>query len=132
MQYTIYNNSTGQILRIVSCPQSMINAQLITSDESYIDGPADDRIEYIKGSEVTLKTQPNYQINKENFMADGEDEIIISGLPIPSKVFVNCNDSYSVDDGSFEFSTDVPGEYTLIISTAQHLDATFTVTAEAI
>jgi hypothetical protein len=69
------------------------------------------------------------QISKTIFLADSQDSVVISNLPIPSKVYIN-NFPYIVDDGEFEICMDYPGRYTILITSSRYRDKEYIITAE--
>jgi len=61
---------------------------------------------------VVNRPQISAEPDKLVFNADGVDSVIISGLPNPCTIKVG-GDEYFVDDGEFEFTVDVVGNYNI-------------------
>lgn len=62
MNYDIFDKTSGQILRCVDCPESMIDYQLLNENESYIDGLSNDDYNffYVENSSlVPFPDKPN-------------------------------------------------------------------------
>ncbi len=76
-----------------------------------------------------------YAVDKTVILADGEDAATISGLSDPSDVVIDDPDPMSetitatVTGGSFEFSADVPGLYTIQIARFPFLPLTLEIIA---
>lgn len=61
MKYTIFYNTTGEILRVIDCDESQLNVQYNAINESYITGEYSDEQYYIENNVAVQKpTQPSY------------------------------------------------------------------------
>jgi len=138
MKAYIYNTSTGQILRTVSCPDDQISYQCGTG-ESYVESDiGDDVAYYILDGVVTEKPENPSAIDITIILADATDHPHITGIPNPSTVTLTGPGIYpetgiywTIETGVFEFAVDTVGEYVLTISSGfPYLDKTFTITAE--
>jgi len=129
--FILYDSITGRILRCVQCHESMIGVQLQEENAAFIKGKANDEIQYIDAvtSEILNKTELPATVDKIEILANEEDIVIISNLPNPSIVKINEAEGYEVTDGSFEFTVDTPGEYSLLCSAFPYLDKEFIVNA---
>lgn len=79
--------------------------------------------------ETLMPEQPiELSMDKSQIMADGLDEMVVSGLPIPCKVW-HDGVVYSVDDGTFEFSADQPGKYIFTIDEIEYAATEFYINA---
>ena len=67
-------------------------------------------------------------IDKATINPDGVDTATISGIPTNCVVTVGGTD-YTVTDGVFEFSTNSPGVYTIVLRLFPYLQKSFEVTA---
>tara|TARA_A100001037_G_C14860273_1_gene504867 strand:- start:177 stop:575 length:399 start_codon:yes stop_codon:yes gene_type:complete len=100
------------------------------SDTSFIqvNNGTDTTTKYVLDGEVADRTELNATWDAETVAADGTAEIVLSGLPVPCTVYVDGN-AVAVDDGSLEFSADVPGEYKVRVDEAAYLEQEWTVNA---
>jgi len=122
---------SGEIIETISCPDSGIKMQM-QPDQLYIKGAGAGDTHYILNKEIIKKTEDQLiTIDKTIIYADGTDSFTISNIPNLAKVVVanGVFTAYIVDDGDFEYSTDVQGEYTITISSAPFFDKVFTVGA---
>lgn len=67
---------------------------------------------YVESGEILEKGLLQVSWNKTSILANGVDEAILSNLPIPCTVYVDT-DEYRVLDGSFEFSSEFKGFYSI-------------------
>lgn len=83
------------------------------------------RATYFDGNNVVLKEVPVATADKLELIPDGNDEITISGLSPNAHVRVYLREALvgteTVNDGSFEFSTDQEGQYTIEIDCVEYL-----------
>lgn len=86
---------------------------------------------YVDILDYTLRPRTDIpvSISKTVIKADNVDHTVLSNLPIPTTIRLNDED-YLVEDGIFEMSADVIGDYVLTISSWPHHDLTVTITAE--
>ena len=114
VSYVLYDN-TGKITASGSCPEIMVEAQNVIPGVTVLQGEGRPETQYVD----TLQDPPEIKErlpfpgvqNKNTILADGTDEWIVSDLPVGS--IVTVNDIVTVvNDGSFEFSVDLPGTYT--------------------
>lgn len=62
----------------------------------------------IESGEVRPRQPWEPQVNKTTINADGVDELIVSGLPVGTKVSFGTN-KYTVNDGEFVLTTEAHG-----------------------
>ena len=91
----------------------------------------DDVTAYISGGAVQPKQPMSLITTNTPLIADGTDEVIISG--IPSGVQVEWPDGQvdTVTDGEIRFSVDLPGTYTFQLTAVPYLDQEITIEAIA-
>ena len=104
--------------------------ECVTTHQAHVAGEADPQAEYVDLATLqpVAKTVLGASLSASSVAADGVSEVTLSGLPVPFTVMIN-GDDVIVDDGSLEFSTDTPGEYTIMCQSAQYLTESFTVYA---
>ncbi|MFZ5773064.1 MAG: hypothetical protein ACOY4W_16715 [Thermodesulfobacteriota bacterium] len=125
MRAHIYDSSTGEIIKTVSCPADQMPMQC-GSGESYIESDiGDDGTHYILAGSVVEKPANPSIIDKTSAAVD--EPVTISGMAIPSFVLVNGQITM-VDDGLAEFTFDTPGEYQIDVFGFPYLGSSFTVT----
>jgi len=125
--FIVYKDDTGEILRTGVCPENMIAAQA-ESNETAIEGKANDELQYIDTNNVTDKLDSTAVINKTNMLADGIDTTVISNIPIGTMLNIE-NNEYLITDGVFEFTVDLPGNYTVTLTIIPYLPIVFEVIA---
>jgi hypothetical protein len=136
--FLIYN-SLGKILRYGSCQDADVPLQA-RDGEAVLDytgtpwaGALTDGLHYIdlSGQKPAIAERKPFPgtASKTIISANGVDASVISGLPNPTQVTVEPGGSYTVTDGTFEFSTEVPGAYTIRCVARNRLPAVFTVEA---
>jgi len=77
----------------------------------YVEGCSGDTHYYDLVNTIRPRPVIEAEPNKLSLLPDNEDSIIIPGLPIPCTVTVDDHQEYQVEDGEFEFTTDIAGEY---------------------
>lgn len=137
MEYTVYNTTTGEIVRQVKCPSD--SADLQAGDgEDLLDGGYNDLDYYIDLTQTSPELKPSMPgaINTTTIAADGVDAATITGLPTQSmngnSIAVTAKvgrQRHNVTDGEVVFSTDTPGAYTIECSAPTYLPAVFSVEA---
>lgn len=146
--FTPYRKSTGEILFTsgFSCEDDNVEANyahrlnsLDGAEHDFIRSPADPAIHYVTilGDERMVMEKPPmpYDIDKTVVVANGEDFITISGLHDPCEVVIDDPDplvetvTTTVTGGSFEFSADMAGIYTIQIDEFPFLPMTLEIIA---
>ena len=119
--YTIYNKENGEIASTVKCSKDAIEEEL-KENQSYIHGDYNDAEYYIDLTTISPKEKPTIpiNINKKTLQADEKDQIVMSNLPISTRIEVRRT-FYHVDDGIFEFSTDTAGKYDIVCEATNYL-----------
>jgi hypothetical protein len=82
--------------------------------EFVLEGQANDATQYIDMTTHTVSDKPQIVPvpSKITLVADGIDSIIITGLPVPCTVIFDGT-RYDVPDGVFEFTVNLPGDYSI-------------------
>ena len=130
-RWAVYNQQ-GRIDSIYSGPDFEADLQAQGGLEVVpIADDLDDVTAYISGGDVQLKQPMSLNTTSTSLIADGTDEVIISG--IPSDVQVEWPDGQidTVTDGEIRFSVDLPGTYTFQLTAVPYLDQEITIEAIA-
>jgi hypothetical protein len=146
---TVYRKDTGEIVSTgwFACDEEFIDmnhaARIDAAGGADYDVVAEyaDVISdyvYIVGETASVIKRPPipYQIDKTTITADGVDFLTVSGLHNPCDVIVDDPDplvettTTTVTGGSFEFSAEDPGLYTIQISRFPFLPMILEITAE--
>ena len=130
-RWAIYNQQ-GRIDSIYSGPDFEAQLQAQGGLEVVpIADDLDDVTAYISGGDVQPKQPMSLITTNTPLIADGTDEVIISG--IPSGVQVEWPDGQvdTVTDGEIRFSVDFPGTYTFQFTAVPYLDKEITIEAIA-
>jgi hypothetical protein len=130
-RWAVYNQQ-GRIDSIYSGPdfEAQLQAQgglevvLIADD-------LDDVTAYISGGAVQPKQPISLITTNTPLIADGTDEVIISGIPPGVQVQWPDGQTDIVTDGEIRFSVDFPGTYTFQFTAVPYLDKEITVEAIA-
>ena len=121
--WIIYNDEThpqyhkrGKIISVFEGDQSSAEVCL-EQYQSILEGEADPRIHYVdtETHQRTDKSSLTLALSKDTITADGVDEAQLTGLPIPCTVKIS-EEEVELDDGSLEFSTDMPGIYRVFVT----------------
>lgn len=123
MQFIVYRNTDGMILRTGECLFEVLSLQAQTG-ETAIGGEADDATEYINTTNQSVIARPSLTAtwNKTTITANGTDTATLgSSLPNPTIVTVDVPtgavlpDPEEVTAGSFSLATTISGDYTVRI-----------------
>ena len=127
---TLYSPDTGMILGTRTGQKTSIECDELP----YIEGVHEAAECYVdtKGLTPTIRPRPKQetQQDKASISADGQDALVLSGLPVPCMVLVGEN-RYEVEDGELEWSTLMPGTYYIHVEAFPYLDWDAEVTAVA-
>lgn len=122
MNYVVYRDSDGSIVRAGKCPDDELENQALTG-ETAIEGEADDTTQYVYSGIVSSRPEIAATWDKIEITANGSDTATLgSSLPNPTIVFVSVPDGAippdveTVTTGIFEFATPIAGTYTLIVT----------------
>ena len=105
IEYSKVDLNTGRILYFGELQLSVFHRQ-----PDVIEGRYDDSTYWAPGLVPTPR--PVLSFDKVEILANGEDEAVAIDLPVPFIVDID-GEEYQTTDGSFEFSTDVPGTYVI-------------------
>jgi len=131
---TIYNTSTGEILRNLDMVEEYFIDQVQSGESLYNDYADPNLMYFISNLPVFKNTNPS-TIDTTTITANGSSTATISSIPNPSTAFftvpegANPIDSTTIIDGTIAFSCNTIGEYTITLSSIPHLTETFTITA---
>lgn len=130
MKVAIFDVSTGRICRIFEGPESMVAMQAQAGEEWI--ACAEDTIDLSHWIDPTTLLRKDRlpmpgTLDKTQILADGTDLATIHNLPGCTVTFKG--QQYPVEDGSFEFTADIPGTFIVAIEAFPYLPATFTVEA---
>lgn len=84
---------------------------------------------WVAGGTVTDRQALGASWDKTSIVADGSDEAVLSGLPVPCEVTVDGT-PVTVEDGTFEFSAGTPGAYVIRVDEPAYLVEEWTVNAD--
>ena len=129
MSFTIYNTTSGQIIRNVS--SSIIGyLPTVETNESYINGRYDCKYYFIPSGVATLRPTQSTTIDKTAINANGNDVVTISNAPIGATCTISNSETVTgIIDGTDTFVTTIPGTYFMTISLFPFLDFTAVINA---
>jgi len=128
MKNYIVCTNTGVILRTGVCPEDSFLLQATEPNSYVIEGTANDVLQWVDNGVVRDKEEVSAIISTLTLEANGIDSINILGLPIPCTIKIDDN-VYEVEDGEFEFTTDLPGIYKIKAESFLYLPKKWEVTA---
>jgi hypothetical protein len=131
-RWAIYKSNTGQIDRVYSGPEHEALIQPEVGEQVVVILDAeDDASSYVESGVVTQRQLMPLTITNTPLIANGTDEVIISG--IPSDVQVEWPDGQTdiVTDGEIRFSVDLAGIYIFRFTAVPYLDQEITIEAIA-
>lgn len=119
MKAIVYDLNSGNILRFIEAPESMITYQYTEGTEGIVlySGIISDMEFYILNETVTPRPTFSESISGTT----------ISGLPIPTTVLVE-GIPYTITDGSAELVFSLPGTYKIKLSSFPYQDKEVEVT----
>lgn len=110
IDYTVYDNATGEIVKSGSCVDSDLSLQSI-SGQSVAQGKFDDASEYYNGFDFV--DRPKMSLTVSATIAEINEEIVISNIPEGTVVHY-IDGSETVNDGIIEWSSVIAGMFTFI------------------
>lgn len=129
--FAVYDNE-GKILRHGVCMEPDLQLQVLGDyeNESVIElrQPISDATHWIDGGAVAERPRMAISLNKSTMQADGEDELVMTGLPTPCTVLVQGM-TLIVEDGSLEYSTTEAGEFIVEVRAFPYQDENFVIEA---
>lgn len=130
IRFAIYNKITGAIRAI--CTSGNPELQLNKGEGIILldgDQEVETRTHYVNVAtpELVEQTEIPLTADKTKILADGLDTATVT-LPVDTLVICDL-ERYQIDDGEFQFSTLLPGKYTLKFRATNYLDTLLEVTA---
>ena len=123
-KYIVYNSINGKVFLEGVGPISTVDPLVfgLTMVAMYYDGPLSQADIYVESGVVTRRQPMSLITTNTPLIADGTDEVIISG--ISSGVQVEWPDGQvdTVTDGEVYFAVDLPGTYTFRFTAVPYLD----------
>jgi hypothetical protein len=129
---TIYDTNTGVIKYVVTVPDYEVSAQGDPEDGKILGNYQNDRYRVDLNTLLAVPLEPiNYTVNSLQVPADGLTPVIISELPIPTRVRWVYG-SALVEDGEAEITFDTPGNYNITLSEELPLSLPVTLEVEVV
>lgn len=123
MIFTVYNTTTGMVIKKINAVDSVVAGWQVESGQSIIQQDLNSETQYLVSSTPT--TRPLLSSiatwDSTTLTADNIDTVILSGLPNPSNYSIQTPlgvspiTSGTITDGTLEFKTDFTGTYTIVI-----------------
>jgi len=130
-QWAIYS-SDGRIARVYSGPEFEALLQPGTNEKVVqLPDHLNDATAYIEDDLVVEKQPFPFQIDKPQILADGNDTVTISNVPVGTMIIWHDGQEDVVNDGQVQLSTDLPGTYTLTFDAVPYLEQEVTIEAVA-
>lgn len=114
--FTIYDDSTGEVRRVVTAPHAVALLN-VKAGESLVEGRVDWRTHYVPQGAVTPRPDGEALLGKRAIQADGVDAAVVRGVPPGATVTISgpAQHAQQVHDGTVELTTPLPGAYTLTV-----------------
>lgn len=128
IKYVVYLDS-GEIVRTGSAPDGQAEIQAGYGENLLLNATADDATQYVAG-EMVLDKKPFPAVLEDNVVAaNGTDFARLSYIPYDSTIIVNdiTAETYSIRDGEFDLSVDMPGIYVLKCYHPRYLDGEYAI-----
>lgn len=121
--FTTYDETTGQVLGVWTCPAGEKPLTRIP----YIPGAFDFKAHYIntRTQEVMERPDFSYLPPKTQTLRVGQP-LSILGVPWGTEISI-AGHTYKVDDGSFEWSSSVPGSWRCVMTNFPYREYEFAV-----
>lgn len=120
-RYAAYDDD-GKILHEILCGEDEAKLQelptLFMSDEITADHF------FVKDGKFIAKQQLSLSINKSIIAADGVDTIIINNIPVNTTVTWWDSQQDTITDGTLEITSDMAGDYKIILDHPHYLQET--------
>ncbi|MBY5962096.1 hypothetical protein [Marinobacter nauticus] len=116
--------SDGIIKQIYTGPES--EAKLQNSYYIQIADDLDDSNAYVRDGKIMAKQQFSLSINKSIITADGVDTITITNIPADTLVTWWDGQQDIITDGILEITSDLEGEYKIILDHPHYLQESLT------
>lgn len=116
-EYTFFTPETGEI-QFQYSGFSILDMVSVVPELSYISGTYSSEDYFLLSEEVTPRPSMPISLNKTEILADGLDTLVISGIPVDSKVVIKNASFYAeevVTTGETNFLTNQEGEYIIEI-----------------
>jgi hypothetical protein len=130
--HSTYNLETGELSRIVTCPEDMVDTIYNPLLEGIVEGAYIGTIYYFDGVNVVPKATFTITQNKVTITSDDVDVCTITNIPTGTAVLISSStgqQAFNVTDGLIEFSTSQPDIYRLKFTNVQFLDLELTINA---
>jgi hypothetical protein len=120
--YTIYNSTTGQLLRKISTQDADLANTQVQAGESIINQDLSFDTQYISSGSPTTRPTLSLTWNKTTITANGSDSAIVSSsIPNPTNYSIIVPAGIqpitdgTITTGTLTFTADLPGIYTIIL-----------------
>lgn len=130
---TLYDASNGEVISVVDVSPPEFVQQYVSGlpqGVKAVEGVYSRNDYYIDSQGTpTLKASMPVVVDKTVLSADGNDKVVLSGIPTGAEAFVNLQSVGVVNDGILEFSVTKAGEYTILLRSAGYRDFEVVVSA---
>ena len=125
MTITVYNDSTGEIIRTVSASPKMILVQC-NEGEGYVLGAANHALQYIDVIKKVAIFRPNMSTTLPDSIATTETATLTGPEGAVVTITGPVNGTEILDADWLEISSDIPGTYTIKVTLFPYIDAEYT------
>lgn len=125
MTITVYNDSTGEIIRTVSASPKMILVQC-KEGEGYVLGAANHALQYIDVIKKVAIFRPNMSTTLPDRIATTETATLTGPEGAVVTITGPVNGTEILDADWLEISSDIPGTYTIKVTLFPYIDAEYT------
>lgn len=129
--FTVYDTTTGEILRVGECPSYMVADQPGTG-EDVLEEYGDYDTQYVVAGALTPRPSVAASIDKTEIQADGFDTATITGIPAGWAYEISNGETGATVGGDIELTALEAGTFTLRFTNWPYQDIEYTLTASAI
>lgn len=138
--FVVYSDTTGELLRVGMCDETLVSAQEINAGETAVAVNAfyqpSEYYWHLVNDELTERPDFTATWDVTTITANGSSTATLETLPNPTTIVitvpvgVNSVADQNITDGSFEMTTNVTGVYTITATAFPYKTQSWEITAE--
>jgi len=134
INFVVYKNATGEIVRRGQCHPDAVLPQAVGADETSMQTTVleDAKTRYVDNGSVVDRPVNSSVADKTEIAADGVEILTITNIPVGTEVTVlgPVESTTTVDDGELGITAAIPGSYRVRLDAfpIQHKEITFVAT----
>jgi hypothetical protein len=121
MRYAVYNTSTGEILRVLTIPESMIGLN-VGSGESHMEAEADTDGNLHRVVGGVIVDRPAFAFSTAPVAITTAETLHVEDIP-DGTVLTYPGGALTIDDGFIDWDAEVPGHYVFTFRLFPYIEA---------